>query len=112
SDPDADQEMLTPNEDVSGSFTHEAIASVHDATIAEKQARGEPFMAAGAHNPPPTSPHRKSELDAAMQTATPPTTGSPEREEAAKGISSEHQNLTGMNPDRMRQLGLLNGASD
>ncbi|KAI6964025.1 hypothetical protein KC329_g15745, partial [Hortaea werneckii] len=111
-DPDADQEMLTPNEDVSGSFTHEAIASVHDATIAEKHAHGEPFVAAGAQDPPHASPHRKSELDATMQTATPPTTGSPEREEAGKGNPSEHQNFTGMNPDRMRQLGLLNGASD
>ncbi|KAI7111912.1 hypothetical protein KC343_g4673, partial [Hortaea werneckii] len=111
-DPDVDQEMLTPNEDVSASFTHEALASVHDATIAEKHAHGEPFVAAGAQDPPHASPHRKSEFNTAMQTATPPTTGSPEREEARKGNPAERQNLTGMNPDRMRQLGLLNGASD
>ena len=44
-----------------------------------------------------------------MQTATPPTTGSPYREAAEKAFKK--QQFTGMNPERMRQLG-LDGATE
>ncbi|KAK4633254.1 Histone-lysine N-methyltransferase, H3 lysine-36 specific [Fulvia fulva] len=41
------------------------------------------------------------------QIATPPTTGSPDRDEAEKAIKLA--NFAGMNPERMRQLGLVDG---
>lgn len=44
------------------------------------------------------------------QTATPPTTGSPDQDEQEKLIN--RSNYGGMNPERMRQLGLLEGASE
>ena len=108
---DDDQDMLTPNEDVSGSFTHEAISSVHDATVAEKHANGEPFVTAGAQNSRPGSAQRMRDFDSA-QTATPPTTGSPEQEAAERQKQQERARYAGMNPERMRQLGLMEGASD
>lgn len=40
--------------------------------------------------------------------ATPPTTGSPERDDAEKVV--QRSNFAGMNPDRLRQLGLFDGA--
>ena len=45
-----------------------------------------------------------------IQTATPPTTGSPDIEEYEK--IAKRANYSGMNPERMRQLGLLDGADD
>lgn len=41
--------------------------------------------------------------------ATPPTTGSPDRDDAEK--TQQRANFAGMNPDRMRQLGLMDGAN-
>lgn len=43
------------------------------------------------------------------QIATPPTTGSPDRDEAEQAI--KRANFAGMNPERMRQLGLVDGAT-
>ena len=45
-----------------------------------------------------------------MQTATPPTTGSPMSEDPEK--LAKRQAYAGMSADRMRQLGLLDGASE
>ena len=50
---------------------------------------------------------RSSDLS---QTATPPTTGPPDPDEAEK--RAKRQNFAGMNPERMRQLGLLDGANN
>lgn len=100
--PDDDQDILTPNENVPGSLTHEALASAYDAAMVEQHANGESFASAGA-----TDPRKQS-----MQIATPPTTGSPEHEEAEKTKQDERQRFAGMNPERMRQLGLMDGAND
>lgn len=43
-----------------------------------------------------------------MQTATPPTTGSPDDGERER----RKKNFSGMNPDRLRSLGLLEGETD
>lgn len=112
---ETEQNTLTPNDDVSASFTHEAIAAVHDATLSNDQAEEDVDNgfsikgAAGANNYPnfALDGHLKSEI---TQTATPPTTGSPDEEEARK--ATRQQNFEGMNPDRMRRLGLFDGASE
>ncbi|KAF2168053.1 hypothetical protein M409DRAFT_21499 [Zasmidium cellare ATCC 36951] len=41
--------------------------------------------------------------------ATPPTTGSPDRDDTEK--TQQRANFAGMNPDRMRQLGIIDGAN-
>ena len=51
----------------------------------------------------------ESRNDEPRQTATPPTTGSPDQDEPEKSMM--RSNYGGMNPERMRQLGLLDGAS-
>lgn len=109
---DGDQDMLTPGEDVSGSFTHEAIAAVYDATIEQRQADGDRTASAGADDSRPGSSHKMRDFSDAMQTATPPTTGSPDHDETEKLKQREREKYAGMNPDRMRQLGLMDGASD
>ncbi|EME48111.1 hypothetical protein DOTSEDRAFT_167709 [Dothistroma septosporum NZE10] len=43
-----------------------------------------------------------------QQIATPPTTGSPDRDDAEKAM--KRANFAGMNPERMRQLGLVDGS--
>lgn len=45
-----------------------------------------------------------------LQTATPPTTGSPDHEETEK--MARQAEFSGMNPERMKQLGLFDGASE
>ena len=45
-----------------------------------------------------------------MQTATPPTTNSPDQDEPEK--VAKRAAFSGMNPARMRQLGLYDGATD
>ena len=109
---DIEDSTLTPNEDVSGSFTHEAIASVHEASTMDEQAEagadsGFSFKGAASR---PSSALGNRRLSEVTQTATPPTTGSPDVDEAEK--EARRQNFAGMNPDRMRQLGLFDGASE
>lgn len=95
---------MTPGEDVSQSFVDEAIAAVHEADVnggAEKIDTLPP--------PQPASiPH--SAIEEPMQTATPPTTGSPDHEDAEK--VKQRQRFAGMNPERMQQLGLVDGAGE
>lgn len=52
---------------------------------------------------------RNGELRSSSHLATPPTTGSPDRDEVEK--AHQRANFAGMNPDRLRQLGVLDGAS-
>ncbi|KXT05962.1 hypothetical protein AC578_322 [Pseudocercospora eumusae] len=59
--------------------------------------------AAKGHSRPASQNGDRSHL------ATPPTTGSPDHDEAEKAM--KRANFAGMNPDRMRQLGLMDGAS-
>lgn len=82
---------LTPNEDVSGSFTNEALEAVAHGSVAH-QSNGDGN-------------------GAAYQIATPPTTGSPHHSEEDK--EKRKRDFAGLNPDRMRALGLLDedGAS-
>ncbi|KAK5172758.1 histone methyltransferase set2 [Saxophila tyrrhenica] len=104
-----DQDALTPNEDVSESFTHEALVSVHDAAVDDDQAVA--GSEDGSHtNGTAAAKSTNGVPDEVSQTATPPTTNSPDDEEAQK-IAKRAQ-FSGMNPARMRQLGLFNGASD
>ncbi len=103
-----DQDVLTPNEDVSASFTHAALVAVHDAAVSDDQAE------AGAEggfriNGLAAKPMNGIQDDVS-QTATPPTTNSPDDEEVEK--AAKRAQFSGMNPDRMRQLGLFDGASD
>jgi histone-lysine N-methyltransferase SETD2 len=107
---DTEEPSLTPNEDASESFTHEAIASVDDAAVNDGQADAgaeDGFQFKGAASPRPVNGIKHSDV---MQTATPPTTGSPDEEEAEK--AAKRAEFVGMNPDRMRQLGLFDGASE
>lgn len=109
-EPVDENSTLTPDEDVSGSFTHDAIAAVHDATFeAPVHANGDAETRALPVNGRPGSTHAfdKAEL---TQMATPPTTGSPDAEEVEK--TAKRQTFAGMNPERMRQLGLYDGAGD
>lgn len=111
---ESDGDTIQPNEDVSGSFTHDAITAVHQATFnGEAEAstpreNGHQSKSLASHSRPSSAQAlRKAEL---TQMATPPTTGSPDPEEAEK--MTRRQNFEGMNPDRMRQLGLMDGAAD
>lgn len=110
---DTDSPGLAPGEDVSGSFTHEAIVAVYNATVAGAEAIGDrddtgfSIRGASASNSRPSSAQRNHEM---MQTATPPTTGSPYAEDAEK--FKQRDSFAGMNPDRMRQLGLTDGTTE
>lgn len=107
---DMEDSTLSPNEDVSGSFTHEAIAAVHEAAMEEHaQANGDSSAKSLTINGRPGSAQAFDKSDV-TQTATPPTTGSPDIEDAEK--VAKRQTFAGMNPDRMRQLGLYDGAAD
>ncbi|KAH9843449.1 histone-lysine N-methyltransferase [Teratosphaeria destructans] len=65
---------------------------------------------AGSGSSRPGSAQRNADFKDAYQTATPPTTGSPDVDgsEKAPGLDT----YAGMNPERMRQLGLLESASN
>jgi hypothetical protein len=58
----------------------------------------------------PDSSHKNLSLEPPLQTATPPTTGSPDTEDPEK--VARRQAYSGMSADRMRQLGLFDGASE
>jgi len=58
----------------------------------------------------PDSSHKNPTLEDPLQTATPPTTGSPDMEDPEK--VARRQAYSGMSADRMRQLGLFDGASE
>ena len=68
------------------------------------------FKGAATRNSRPNSALDTRRLSEVTQTATPPTTGSPDQDEALK--EAKRQEYSGMNPDRMRQLGLFDGASE
>lgn len=70
----------------------------------DDQDQGFSIKGAASHGRP------ESQNGEPTQTATPPTTGSPERDEAEKALKKA--NFAGMAPDRMRQLGLMDGASE
>lgn len=98
---ETEDSTLTPNEDVSASFTHQAIAAVHAASMEDMQASGgaeSRFAFKGAASRP-SSALGNRRLSEVTQTATPPTTGSPDPE------------LGSMHPERMQQLG-LDGAGE
>lgn len=100
-----DGAMLPPDLGVSGSFTHEAIAAIHEAAVAGAEANAE----GGAFAlPNGATIQHKGDFDQTFQTATPPTTGSPYHDEGDKPRQVEQ--FAGMNPDRLRQLGMLDGA--
>ncbi|KAL2353287.1 hypothetical protein BJ546DRAFT_116982 [Cryomyces antarcticus] len=92
---------LTPGEDVSNSFTAEAFEAVENGAVpqpGEGSPRG--FYIRGAANvKQPYTNGRRSPV----QFATPPTTGSPDNGDAKREPPSQFE---GMNPDRLRQLGL------
>ena len=66
------------------------------------------FSIRGASSRPGSS-QKNHALDAS-QTATPPTTGSPDAEDPEK--VARRQAYSGMSADRMRQLGLFDGAAE
>ena len=111
---DTEDGALAPGEDVSGSFTHEAIASVHAASMEEMQAAagadsGFSFKGAASR---PSSALGNRRLSEATQTATPPTTGSPDLEDAERvEKATKREAFTGVNPERLQRLG-LDGASE
>jgi histone-lysine N-methyltransferase SETD2 len=112
---DTEQSTLTPGVDVSESYTQEAIAAVGETSMTNGQVEAGaendvPFKDVMAEDSRPGSAHDTLKKSGVTQTATPPTTGSPDPEEAEK--ATRRQNFTGMNPDRMRQLGLFDGACD
>ena len=111
-----EQSTLTPNGDVSGLSAHDTCVSTHETNVAngeaEASATNHDFTTedTGTANNRPSSAldyHRKLEPS---QVATPATTGSPGLEEVEKAATK--QNFAGMNPDRMRQLGVMDGASE
>ncbi|KAK3672872.1 histone methyltransferase set2 [Recurvomyces mirabilis] len=110
--PPADDSMdvngvdLQPGEDVTGSFTHEAIAAVHAATVAGAGSGHDEFSFKGAASRPSSS-HQNTDF-AMQQTATPPTTGSPDHDEIEQ--ARQREAFSGINPERMRQLGMFDGA--
>ncbi|EMC96581.1 hypothetical protein BAUCODRAFT_481348 [Baudoinia panamericana UAMH 10762] len=102
-----DDPVLTPSEDVSGSFTHEAIAAVHDAAVAVAQANGDDRFSFKGAASRPSSAQQHRDFDNTMQTATPPTTGSPDDD---TDMDRQRDDFAGINPERLRQLGLVNGS--
>ncbi|KAK3719720.1 histone methyltransferase set2 [Vermiconidia calcicola] len=104
---ETDENGLTPDEDVSASFTREAISSVHEAAFGDGQA-GAGAEVEYAFKGAALSASAQDD-HAVTQTATPPTTGSPDHDETEK--LARRNNFEGMNPERMRQLGLMDGAS-
>ncbi|KAF2478571.1 hypothetical protein BDY17DRAFT_313879 [Neohortaea acidophila] len=84
-DTDPGAEMSTA-QDVSGSFTHEAITAVHAATFGPSDANGHRAdESLSVHGLPSRASGGADFLKAeTFQTATPPTTGSPDQEEAEK----------------------------
>ncbi|CAK3809516.1 Histone-lysine N-methyltransferase, H3 lysine-36 specific [Lecanosticta acicola] len=112
---------------------HAELANLTAEELIAKKQRLEAEEAAPPPPPPPPPPPAGDETDGAdndlgfaikgaasqsrpvsqngepRQIATPPTTGSPDHDEAEKAV--KRANFAGMNPDRMRQLGLMDGAS-
>lgn len=87
---------LAADEDVSGSFTNEAISAVYDATFTNGQ------TGPGAEREYPSRPGSSKHGREALQTATPPTTGSPDVDDADKLKPRSHSN--GVNPERARMM--------
>ena len=101
----AEQEALTPDVDVSDSFTHEAIASVYNATVPLHLANSDGFIPHDA-----SAQGKNGHAFEKLQTATPPTTtGSPYPDDADV---MDRGKFAGMNPDRMRQIGFAESAGD
>lgn len=88
-------------------------AFVSDITPGAQQSAngGDPgFSLADASSSRPDSSHKNLSLETPSQTATPPTTGSPDMEDPEK--VARRQAYSGMSADRMRQLGLFDGAAE
>jgi SET domain-containing protein len=93
----------TPDNHASGMHAtsgaeHDAFGNGHDAG----------FSIRGASSRPGSS-QKNYPIDT-LQTATPPTTGSPDTEDPEK--AARRQAYSGMSADRMRQLGLFDGAAE
>jgi len=102
---DADS-SLSPNEEVSDSLTPEVGAALDDMTMTGMQDNGDGYIFRSVMSRPGSAQQHRDML---LQTATPPTTGSPEND-AEK--ASQQEKFAGMNPDRMRKLGLLDDADE
>jgi hypothetical protein len=93
----------TPDNHASGMHAtsgaeHDAFGNGHDTG----------FSIRGASSRPGSS-QKNYPIDT-LQTATPPTTGSPDTEDPEK--AARRQAYSGMSADRMRQLGLFDGAAE
>ncbi|KAF2772254.1 hypothetical protein EJ03DRAFT_266966 [Teratosphaeria nubilosa] len=94
---ETDADIMTPN----GDFSASHVQSGEDGFRFKGVARSSSSR--------PGSAQRNAEFKDAYQTATPPTTGSPDVDGSEKARALDP--YAGMNPERMRQLGLLEGAS-
>lgn len=97
----SDYQQDTPSHDVQDS---NVTAGADQRTNGEDAG----FSIRGASSRPGSSHHNPS-LEP-LQTATPPTTGSPDTEDPEK--IARRQAYSGMSADRMRQLGLFDGATE
>lgn len=88
----------TPGNDTSEAYT---AAGAQQAMVGDDAGRGLTSLA--------DSSHKNNSLEP-LQTATPPTTGSPDTEDPEK--IAKRQAYSGMSADRMRQLGLFDGATE
>ena len=107
---DTEESTLTPNVDAEDSLAHESAFGIVQAEGGAEQ--GFSIKGAASANSRPNSSHGIRQKDEVMQTATPPTTGSPDLDQDELGKATRRQNFAGMNPDRMRQLGLFDGACE
>jgi histone-lysine N-methyltransferase SETD2 len=99
----SDHQQNTPGYD---SSEPQAITGAHHSADGNEYDVG--FSIRGASSRPGSS-QKNHALDAS-QTATPPTTGSPGAEDPEK--VARRQAYSGMSADRMRQLGLFDGAAE
>jgi hypothetical protein len=108
--PPAEPEPESMDTDPSPSENQDAFVS-NTTPGAQQSANDNPGLSLGdASSSRPDSSHKNHTLSTPLQTATPPTTGSPDMEDPEK--VARRQAYSGMSADRMRQLGLFDGATE
>ena len=111
---DAEQNTLTLMDDLEGSPHFAGASSFQDAAMLDDQAVAGAendfvFKGAATNSRPGSAQENHRHLEI-VQTATPPTTGSPDIDDAEK--VAKRRNFAGMNPERMHQLGLFDESSE
>ena len=107
---------LTPNEDVTGSFHAEPIEAVTNGRLATDHSM-DLDLSAETREPMPrgggalNGVHLEADNGhSPQQVATPPTTGSPDLYNDSDSRERKKREFGGLNPERMKALGLMDGA--